>query len=194
MGTVLAGLWPWLAVVAAGALHGLNPLTGWALAAWPASHGKAAQRPRLLVPIAAGHLGAVIVVAAAVPVGLSFGIAFEPWMAQAIAAGLLLLIALQHFGGGGHGNSDAVQGRTALTLWSFILGIGHGAGWMLMPALASLCASDVPGREITASGSFLLGIAAVCMHLAAMLGTTAAMAAGVRAFRARAASGACAHP
>lgn len=194
MGTALASLWPWLAVAAAGALHGLNPLTGWALAAWPASHGKATQRPRLLVPIAAGHLGAVLVVAAAVPVGLSLGLAFEPWVAQALAAGLLLVMALRHFGGASHRRGDAVQGRTALTLWSFILGIGHGAGWMLMPALASLCASDVPGREITASGSMLLGIAAVCVHLAAMLGTTAAMAAGVRAFRARTASGACAHP
>ena len=26
-------LWPWLAVAGAGALHGLNPCTGWGLAA-----------------------------------------------------------------------------------------------------------------------------------------------------------------
>lgn len=193
MATELASLGPWLAIAAAGALHGLNPLTGWALAAWPAANATAAQRPRLLLPIAAGHLGAVLLVAAAVPTALWLGIAFAPWVAQALAAGLLLAIALQHFGGG-HGRNAAARGRTALTLWSFVLGIAHGAGWMLMPALASLCASDVPGREITASGSLLPGIAAVCVHLAAMLGTTAAMAAVVRAFRARAASGACAHP
>lgn len=51
-----------------------------------------------------------------------------------------------------------------------------------MPALASLCAGDMPGREITASGSLLLGVAAVGVHMAALLATTAAMAAGVRAF------------
>lgn len=180
MGTVAASLWPWLAVAAAGALHGLNPLTGWALAAWPAGGGAAVQRPRLLLPIAAGHLGAVLVVAATVPAGLSLGLAFEPWVMQSLAAGLLLAMALRHFGGAGHRASAAARGRTALTLWSFVLGIGHGAGWMLMPALASLCASDMPAREITASGSLLLGVAAVGMHMAAMLATTAVMAAGVR--------------
>lgn len=182
MGTAVAGLWPWLAIAAAGALHGLNPLTGWALAAWPEARGTAAQRPRLLVPIAAGHLGAVLVVAAAVPAALSFGLAFEPWVAQALAAALLLAMALHHFGSGSRRGSVAARGRTALTLWSFVLGIGHGAGWMLMPALASLCATDMPGREITASGSLLLGLAAVGVHMAALLATTAAMAAGVRAF------------
>lgn len=184
MSTALASPWPWLAVAAAGALHGLNPLTGWALAAWPVAHGAAAQRPRLLLPIAAGHLGAALVVAAAVPAALSFGLAFEPWVAQALAAGLLLVLALRHFGGASHRATGAVQGRTVLTLWSFVLGLGHGAGWMLMPALASLCASDTPGREITASGSLLLGMAAVGVHMSAMLATTAAMAAGVRAVRA----------
>lgn len=182
MGTAVAGLWPWLAIAAAGALHGLNPLTGWALAAWPAARGTASQPPRLLVPIAAGHLGAVLAVAAAVPAALSFGLAFEPWVAQSLAAALLLVMALHQFGRGSHRGSVAARGRTALTLWSFVLGIGHGAGWMLLPALASLCAGDMPGREITASGSLLLGVAAVGVHMAAMLATTAAMAAGVRAF------------
>jgi hypothetical protein len=194
MATVAAEAWPWLAIAAAGALHGLNPLTGWALAAWPPARATATRRPRLLVPIAAGHLGAVLVVAAAVPAALSLGLAFEPWVAQSLAAGLLLVMALRHFGSARHRGSASAAGSTALALWSFVLGIGHGAGWMLMPALASLCAGDLPGREVTASGSLLLGVAAVGVHMAAMLATTAAMAAGLRAFRARAARGACAHP
>jgi hypothetical protein len=56
---------------------------------------------------------------------------------------------------------------------------------MLVPALASFCSSDMPAREITVSGSLLLGLAAVGVHLAAMLATTAALAAGVRCVFAR---------
>jgi hypothetical protein len=175
-----ASLWPWLALAAAGALHGLNPLAGWAFAAWRAAPGAAARRPRVLLPIAAGHLGAVLVVASAVPAALLLGLTFEPWLPQALAAGLLLVMALRHFGGGGRRGSAAPPTRTALAVWSFVVGMGHGAGWMLVPALASICASDAPGREITASGSLLLGFAAVGVHLAAMLATTAAMAAGAR--------------
>ena len=170
-----ASLWPWLAVAAAGALHGLNPLTGWAFAAW-----RSALRPRAIVPIAAGQVGAVLVVASAVPVGLQLGWEFEPWLPQALAASLLLLMATRHVGGGSHCGSAARLDETALGLWSFIVGTGHGAGWMLVPALASVCASDAPGREITASGSLLLGLAAVGVHVAAMLATAAAMGAVAR--------------
>lgn len=175
-----APLWPWLAVAAAGALHGLNPLTGWAFAAWRAAPGAPAQRPRLLAPIAAGQVAAVLAVAAAVPLALELGLEFQPWLPQALAAALLLVLALRHFGGGRAQHGAAPAARKAIALWSFVVGIGHGAGWMLVPALASVCASDAPAREITASGSLLLGMAAVAVHLVAMLATTWAMAAGVR--------------
>jgi hypothetical protein len=175
-----ANLWPWLAVAAAGALHGLNPITGWAFAAWCSQRGAAGQGPRVLGAIAAGQLGAVLAVASAAPAALQLGLAFRPWLPQALAAALLVGMALHHFRGESHGGRTASRGRTALALWSFIVGIGHGAGWMLVPALASVCGSDVPAREITASGSLLLGLAAVGVHTAAMLATTAAMAAGAR--------------
>jgi hypothetical protein len=55
----------------------------------------------------------------------------------------------------------------------------HGAGLMLVPALVPLCMSDTPAREITASGSVVLALAAIAVHLAAMLVTTGAIASGV---------------
>ena len=174
-----ASLWPWLALVAAGALHGLNPLTGWAFAAWRAARGPAAPRQPLLLPLAVGQLAAVLVVAAAVPAALQFGLEFPAWLPQALAAGLLLAMVLRHFLGA-HRDCAAPAGGTCLALCSFVMGMGHGAGWLLVPALASVCAADVPGREITVSGSLLLGIGAVGVHLAAMLATTWGMAAGVR--------------
>jgi hypothetical protein len=172
-----ASLWPWLAVAAGGALHGLNPLTGWALAAW---RGAPTSRPHLLAPIAAGQLAAVLLVAAAVPLALRLGWEFKPWLPQALAAGLLVAMALHRCRARGAGQSIAPAGRIALALWSFIVGLGHGAGWMLVPALASYCGGALPAREITVSGSLMLGVAAVTVHLGAMLLTTAAMAAGVR--------------
>ena len=42
----MAGLWPWLAVVGVGALHGLNPATGWMFAAaWGLQSRDRAQAP-----------------------------------------------------------------------------------------------------------------------------------------------------
>jgi hypothetical protein len=46
----MASLWPWLAVAAAGALHGLNPATGWMWAAcWGLRSGDLGQALRALV-------------------------------------------------------------------------------------------------------------------------------------------------
>jgi hypothetical protein len=55
----------------------------------------------------------------------------------------------------------------------------HGAGLMLIPALVPLCLADSPAREITASGSLVLALAAVGVHTVAMLVTTGAIATGV---------------
>ncbi|WP_338140161.1 hypothetical protein [Pelomonas aquatica] len=44
---------------------------------------------------------------------------------------------------------------------------------MLLPALLPLCLSASPAREITASGSLALALAAVGAHMTAMLGATA---------------------
>jgi hypothetical protein len=148
-------LWPWLAVAAAGALHGLNPVAGWAFGL------------RALAPVAAGHAIAVAVVAAGVPIALQLGLEFDPLVMQSLAGVGLVAMAVGHR-----------HRRAAVGLWAFIVGMAHGAGWMLIPALVPLCAGDGAVREITASGSMLLALAAVGVHMAAMLGTMAAMAAG----------------
>jgi hypothetical protein len=50
---------------------------------------------------------------------------------------------------------------------------------MLVPALIPLCMADTPAREITASGSLSLALAAVGVHTAAMLAVTGVIATGV---------------
>lgn len=172
-------LWPWLAVAAAGALHGLNPATGWALVACCARDGGGTATLRALLPVGAGHLASVIVVAAAVPAALLLRVEFSPLLLQGLAGALLLALAVRHFCGKAP-RQPAPAGHAALALWSFIVGTAHGAGWMLVPALVPLCASDLPAREITATGSMGWALAAIGVHMAAMLGTTAAMAALAR--------------
>jgi hypothetical protein len=174
----MSSLWPWVAVAATGALHGANPATGWAFAAWRTRSGTPVLRA--LVPIGVGHLASVALVAAAVPAALQLGLAFDPLLPQGIAAALLVVVAVHHLRARGDRAGCAPWARTGLALWSFIVGTAHGAGWMLVPALASLCGGDMPAREITASGSLWLALAAVGVHMLAMLAAMGAVAAGVR--------------
>jgi hypothetical protein len=150
----MSGLWPWLALAGAGALHGLNPATGWGLAAC------SSDARRALLPIALGHAAAVGGVAVLVTLGVSTSATPLQWA----CGGLLLLALLRR------------RRRAGLALWSCLVASAHGSGLMLVPALVPLCLSASPAREITASGSLMLALAAVAVHMAAMLAVTAALA------------------
>jgi hypothetical protein len=175
----MTSLWPWFAVAAAGALHGLNPATGWAFGAWGARDGKS-RVPWALAAIAAGHAGSVILVAAAVPLALQLGLQFRPVLAQVLAGGLLLVLAVRHFHKPHACIAGLPTGGTAIALWSFIVGTAHGAGWMLVPAFVPICSGDMAVRQITTSGSLLLALTALGVHMSAMLVTTAVMSLGAR--------------
>jgi hypothetical protein len=85
----MASLWPWFALAAVGALHGLNPANGWALAAARGvGSGERTQALRALVPLALGHAASLALVIAAV---LS-GRALHRGTLSVVAAGLLLLV------------------------------------------------------------------------------------------------------
>ncbi|NRF67153.1 hypothetical protein HLB44_09180 [Aquincola sp. S2] len=177
----MADLWPWLAVAALGALHGLHPATGWALAAaWGLRTQDPAQALRALLPIAIGHASSIGLVAGVVALGLAID---RDWL-QAVAAGLLVGVVIVHLAGRPAPRLRVPSGHAGLALWSFMMATAHGTGLMLVPALVPLCLAGTPAREITASGSLLLALAAVGVHLATMLVITAVVASGVcRAFR-----------
>lgn len=169
----MASLWPWLAVAGVGALHGLNPATGWLwAAAWGLRSHDRAQALRALLPLGAGHVASVALVAGAVALGL----AIDRGLWQVGAATLLVGAAIVHLRGG---KARAPAGQAALALWSFVMSTVHGAGLMLVPALIPLCLGDTPARAADASGSLLLALAAVGVHSAAMLAVTGAIACGV---------------
>jgi hypothetical protein len=174
------GIWTWLAVVAAGALHGANPAAGWVFAACAPRSGGRAPALRPLASIALGHLASVAIVAAAVPAALRFGVEFNALVLQGLAVALLVVLAVHRWRTRAPRQRWTPGGKAGLALWSFIMATAHGAGWMLVPALVPLCTSGMPAREITASGSVLLALAAVGLHLAAMLATTGLAAWGAR--------------
>jgi len=174
----MTNIWPWLAVAGLGAFHGLNPASGWMFAAaWGLGARDGAPVLRALLPLAVGHAAAVGFVAAVVAGGMSID---RSW-AQAAAGALLLAAATLRClrGNTSQARISAPASHTGMALWSFLMATAHGAGLMLVPALVPLCLSDNPAREITASGSLLMALAAIGVHTAAMLAVTGAIAASV---------------
>src|SRR5215216_2639792 len=124
----MASLWPWLVVAGVGALHGLNPATGWMwAAAWGVRSHDRSQALRALTPIAVGHAASVALVAAAVALGLSM----DRVALQALAGALLVAVAVLHLSGRTPKRARAPAGHAGLALWSFMMSSAHGAGLML---------------------------------------------------------------
>jgi hypothetical protein len=168
--------WLWLSVAGVGALHGLNPATGWMFAAaWGVRSRDRSQALRALIPIAVGHATSVGLVAGAVALGLSV----DRVALQVLAGGLLLVVAICHVSGRMPKRAPVPAGHAGLALWSFIMSSAHGSGLMLVPLLMPLCLQGGPALQFTASGSLMLALAAVAVHTAAMLAVTGLIASGV---------------
>jgi hypothetical protein len=155
-------------------LHGLNPATGWGFAAaWGVGSGDRTKALRALVPIGLGHLASISLVAGAVALGLSM----DRVATQVVAGALLAIVAICHLSG--HKGKRIPTGKAGLVLWSFMMSSAHGAGLMLVPMLMPLCLGSGATREITASGSLMLALAAVGIHAAAMISVAGILAIGV---------------
>lgn len=113
---------------------------------------------RALVPIAFGHAASVVLMAAAVALGFTM----DRVMLEVLAGVLLVAAMVLHL-------SQHKGSHAGLALWSFVMSTVHGTGLMLVPAFVPLCMANTPAREIAASGSLMLALAAVGVHMAAML-------------------------
>jgi len=174
----MTSFWPWLTVAGVGALHGLNPANGWMFAAaCGVRAGDGSQARRALLPIGIGHLASVAIVACAFAQGMSMDRTRVQFVAGALLVGVASYRLLR--GAGQRAPISTHAGHTGIALWSFLMASAHGAGLMLVPALASMCIANNPAREITASGSMVLALGAVGVHMAAMLMTTGIIATGV---------------
>lgn len=168
-------LWLWLAVIASGLYHGLNPGMGWPLALSAGlMNGGRAHLLRALAPLAVGHFGAMLVVllpfaamAAAVrhqeEIRLAAG-----WLL--IAAGAALMVWRRH------PRALARIPPHRLALWSFVVAMAHGAGLMLLPAYMGLCAVDAGAAPALVPQAAGMAALVAVVHAGAMIaagGTTA---------------------
>jgi hypothetical protein len=170
--------WAWLAVLALGAYHGLNPGMGWLLAVSNGMHARRAQAVLLaLPPIACGHFLAMA--AALLPFAL-LGLYLGNIGAIRAAAGLLLLaIGVYKLLSPRHPRFLARVGPTRITWWSFLMATAHGAGLMLVPVVLGLCSdSHDAHRALRELGGDSLGLslAAAAAHTVAMVLTGGAIA------------------
>ena len=128
----------WLAVVASGLYHGVNPGMGWPLAV---SAGLMERSLRALVaallPLTAGHLLAMF----AVILPFSLLVSLVQWQRQIqIGASVLVIgFGIFRFVNRRHPRVLARIRPTQLGLWSFAVAIAHGAGLMLVPIYLGLC-------------------------------------------------------
>jgi hypothetical protein len=167
----VAGLW--LAVVASGLYHGVNPGMGWPLAV---SAGMMEKSPRALVAalsaLAGGHLLAMFVMI--LPFSLLVSLVY--WQRQIRIGASLLVMGFGAFRliDRRHPRALARIRPTRLGLWSFAAAIAHGAGLMLAPIYLGLCEADSLDRGHSAAGALIsanLGMAVLVsiVHSGAMI-------------------------
>jgi hypothetical protein len=138
--------WAWATLFLLGAYHGINPAMGWLFAV---SMGLQKQSGRAvwqaLLPIAAGHVLAIaLVILVAVLAG-----AVLPLHAMKIAVAVVLFgFGIYRLAGKSHPHWGGMQvGFRDLTVWSFLMASAHGAGFMLLPVLLGMSATN-SGHEM----------------------------------------------
>ena len=167
----VAGLW--LAVIASGLYHGVNPGMGWPLAV---SAAMMERSPRPLVAalgaLAAGHLLAMFLMI--LPFSLLISLVY--WQRQIRIGASLLVMGFGAFRliDRRHPRALARIKPTQLGLWSFAAAIAHGAGLMLAPIYLGLCAAEGLDRGDAAANTLIsanLGMAVLVsiVHSGAMI-------------------------
>ncbi|VWX57624.1 membrane hypothetical protein [Burkholderiales bacterium 8X] len=180
--TAMDTLWTCMAVAGMGALHGLNPASGWlCAAAWGVGSKSRAEALLALAPIALGHLAAMGLVVIAISLEWSV----DGRLGQLAAGALLILVAGTWWWGRKRmAWLRAPAGHAGLALGSFVFASAQGAGMMLVPALVPLCAGTAIGQGSGAVELLGAALLAASVHLIAMLCVTgfvgAAVARGIR--------------
>jgi hypothetical protein len=134
----VSGAWPWVAVAALGAYHGIDPSMGWlfAVALGLQDHSRA-RVLWALAPIAIGHLVSIGVVVALFA-ALQSVIAIE-WLRLGGALALILFGIFRFARPRAHPRWVAMRVSFGdLGLWSFLMASAHGAGLMLFPILIGM--------------------------------------------------------
>lgn len=173
----------WLAVLASGIYHGVNPGMGWPLAVAAAlMERRASALPAALAALAAGHLAAMM----AVLLPFALMTLLVDWQREIrIGAGAVVIV----FGvwllfNRRHPRFLARVPPSRLVLWSFLVAIAHGAGLMLVPIYLGLCGADALDAGHRAASDLMarnagLSLLVAVVHTAAMIVSGGALAFGV---------------
>ena len=165
--------WLWLAVIASGLYHGINPGMGWPLAV---SAGLMQRSSRALVaalgPLAIGHLLAMLLVI--LPFALL--IALVEWQRPIrIGASLLVIcFGIYRLVDRRHPKALVRIRPTQLGLWSFAVAIAHGAALMLVPIYLGLCRGADTEQGHEAAGTLIdanlsMAVLVSIVHAGAMI-------------------------
>jgi hypothetical protein len=144
----------WLAVVASGLYHGVNPGMGWPLAV---SAGLMERSSRALVaalwPLTVGHLLAML----GMILPFSLLVALVQWQQQVQMGASLLVIGfgIFRFINRSHPRVLARIRPTQLGIWSFAVAIAHGAALMLIPIYLGLCRATDLNRAHEAASALI---------------------------------------
>lgn len=166
-------VWLWLALIASGLYHGVNPGMGWPLAV---SAGLMERSPRALFgalcALSAGHLLATFLVL--LPFALLLMLAEWQRPIQVTASLLVIGFGVYRLVDRRHPRTLARIPPTQLALWSFAIAIAHGAALMLVPIYLGLCQALDPDAGHAAAGMLIktnLGMAVLVatVHVAAMV-------------------------
>ena len=162
----------WLAVIVSGLYHGLSPGMGWPLAvAAGLSEKRGGAVFAALVPLAAGHFAAMAVVL--LPFAL-LAVVSDHSGAIRIGAGVLVAgFGFYRLFGHRHPRFLARIRPTQLALWSFLVAVAHGAGFLLIPIYLGL--DEAAGHAMhgsmhqTAETGFLSALIVSTVHTLAMI-------------------------
>ena len=169
-----AGLW--LAVLASGFYHGVNPGMGWPLVV---SAGLMERTSRAFVgalsALTLGHLLAMLLVL--FPFALL--VALLEWQRQIRVGASLLLLAfgIYRLADRRHPRALARIPPTQLGFWSFAVAIAHGAALMLVLIYLGLCRAAERDRAHEAAGALVNADVGMAI-LVSVVHTMAMMAAG----------------
>ncbi|MEM6487749.1 MAG: hypothetical protein AAF677_05665 [Pseudomonadota bacterium] len=170
----------WLAVIASGIFHGVNPGMGWPLAVSAAlMERRAGALWPALAALAAGHMAAMF----AVLLPFALLIAVVQWQGEIqMAAGVLVLgLGLWLFVTKRHPRFLARVPPTQMALWSFLIAVAHGAALMLVPIYLGLCRIDEGDAGHLAADTLMrdgviMALVVALAHSAGMMATGGALA------------------
>jgi hypothetical protein len=165
----------WLAVIASGIYHGINPGMGWPLAL---SAGLMKKKQSALFgalgPLAIGHLAAIFLII--LPFSMLAVLVVWRREIQIGAALILITFGVFRFFNRRHPLLLARIAPTRLALWSFVIAIAHGAGLMLVPMYLGLHQTDeMASGHMAAStlmaNSVVMALFVSLVHVTAMITT-----------------------